>query len=887
MWPGRRRRQRENDLERELRSDLELEAEEQRESGLDSEQARYAARRAFGNTTWIREEVRSMWGWRSLELLFQDIRYGVRQLRRSPGFTAVAVLTLALGIGANTAIFSAMSAAVLRYLPVHDPARLVFLNSTESINAQSGDGDTSLTDYIFEQLRTRRDVFSDLVAFAPLASGQITVRYGAEPEEAQANEVSGDFFSGLGVRPALGRIFTIEDERAHAPIAVLSYAWWTRHGQDPSVLGHPLYIKGEPFTIVGVAASGFAGVENKKVSDIWIPLEDRPDLQPWAQPPSNGLSLYGTSPRWWCLKTIGRLAHGVSEKQAVARLTPLFQRAALDGVTGRSAKAPTPQLYLTPARGIDGLREDYLRPLTVLMIMVALVLAIACANIAMLLLARQAARRREFCLRMAIGGNRVRLLRQLLTESLLLVSMGAVLGWVFALWATRLLTAWSHLDVSFAPDRSVLLFTLALSLLAALVFGLAPLRGIVNLPLGSALRTSAAAANQDRSKFRAGQMVVAAQIAFCLALLVGAGLLVGTLRNLENVNVGIRASGLLVFGVSPIDQTPDAGRIRFYQALLGRMRALPGVEGATLMRQRIGSGWSSNSSVRVDGVDPRGDGNSHIRYNGVAADYFHVLGTPVLRGRDFTDADSATAPHVAIVNQTFARMYMPGRDPLGHQLTRGDNPPATIVGIVADLKYTGVQEEAMPMAWFPYAQFTGITSMNVELRTFADPVRLLPEVRRAMREFAPDLPLLQPMTQEEQLERSYSQGRLVARLAIFFGLLAALLVATGLYGTLSYTVGRRTAEVGVRMALGARRAQVLWMVLRGSLLVSLAGVVIGMPLAIAGARFLQTMLFGISPGDPRIFVLAFAGLVAVVLAASLIPARRASSVDPAVALRQE
>jgi len=433
----------------------------------------------------------------------------------------------------------------------------------------------------------------------------------------------------------------------------------------------------------------------------------------------------------------------------------------------------------------------------------------------------------------------------------------------------------------------VLLFTAAIALLVAFTFALAPLRTAVRIPLAVALKTSAATANQEQGRLRAGQVVVAVQIALCLTLLAGAGFLIQTLRNIQNVNLGVRTQGLLVFGISPQNITDDAEKIRFYQGLLNRLRAVPGVEAATLMHQRIGSGWSANSSLLLDGADPSGDGNSHVRWNGVGPDYFHILGTPILLGRDFNAADNQNAPRVAVINETLAKKYFAGRNPLGHQISRGNAAASTIVGVVADIKYTGPQEPPMPMAWFSYAQLKGIPSMHCELKTSGNPAALLPAVRQAVQQYAPDLSLLQPMTQEEQFQRSFSQDRVVARLAVFFGLLAALLVATGLYGTLAYTVGRRTVEVGIRMALGARRGQVLWMVLRGSLIVSAAGVLIGLPLAIAGARFLQSMLFGVKPGDPLFFIAASVGIAVIALAAGLIPARRAASVDPINALRSE
>jgi predicted permease len=376
-------------------------------------------------------------------------------------------------------------------------------------------------------------------------------------------------------------------------------------------------------------------------------------------------------------------------------------------------------------------------------------------------------------------------------------------------------------------------------------------------------------------------------MSLCLVLLVGAGLLVRTLRNLETANLGLRAPGLLVFGITP-PQTAhtDSEVLRFYHTLLDRLRALPGVESATLMQNRIGSGWSNNSDAFVDGANARGNVSSMMRWNAVGPDYFHALGTNLLLGRDFTDADSAAAPKVAIINQTFAQRYLPNRDPLGHHVAYGESQ-YTIAGVAANSKYTGVRENHIPMAYFPYAQIPGTATMHFELRTRGNPAALLPEVRRAMHEFGPDLPLLQPMTQQEQFEESFSQERLFARLSMSFGLLAVVLVATGLYGTLAYRVSRRTAEIGVRMALGAQRRQVLWMVLRESLLVSLAGVLVGIPLAIGGALLLRSMLFGLEPSDPLTFAGALLGITLVALAASLIPARRATKIDPMVALRYE
>ncbi|HXQ96826.1 MAG TPA: ABC transporter permease [Candidatus Limnocylindrales bacterium] len=825
----------------------------------------------------------------SIEVLLQDTRFALRQLRRSPAFTAVAVLTLALGIGANAAIFSVMNAVILRYLPVRDPQQLVYLHTSDFPGGQSGYGDTSLTEPIFEQLRAERAVFTDLMAYVPLGFNRVSVRYANDPEEAWADMVSGNFFTGLGVRPEFGRVFNLEDEKTHAPVAVVSYAYWsTRLGHDFGALGQPLYVKGVPFTIVGVTPRGFEGVEHNFATEVYIPLQTRPDLKPWANSPNERHSLYGT-PDWWCLLEIGRLAPGVSMQQAQLQLNPVFQRTS----PKRNPTDTPPHLSLTAARGIEGLRDDYQQPLSVLMGMVGLVLVIACANVAMLLMARNAARQREFSLRMAIGCNRVRLFRQLLTESLLLVGAGAVLGWLFAIWATGALSSWSQMSLSLAPDLRVFLFALGISLIAALAFGLAPLPGVVRIPVALVLKSSTANASQDRGKLRSGRIVIAFQIAVCLVLLVGAGLLVRTLRNLEKVNLGLHTDGLFVFGIEPQQSVhSDAEAIHFFQSLTERLRVLPGVESLTLASNRLGGDVSSNTGAYVDGVLPKvGNGSfPGMRWNAVGPDFFHVLGVPIISGRDITDADTASGPKAVVVNKTFADRYLSNQNPIGHHVAFSDAAGSSqfaIVGVVADSKYVGIEETPRPMAYFPYTQRGGIGDMSIELRTQGNPAGLLPEVREAIREIAPEVPLLHPTTQRAQFDETIGQERLIARLALFFGLLAVVLVATGLYGTLAYRVNRRTSEIGVRMALGAQRGQVLWMVLRESLVVCLAGVVVGLPAAYACTRLLRSMLFGLQPSDPLSFVAALGGIILVALLASMIPARRAASVDPMIALRNE
>jgi predicted permease len=831
-----------------------------------------------------------------MHTLVQDVRVAVRQLGRTPGFAAIVVLTLALGIGANTAIFSVMNAVMLRSLPVHDAGRLVYLHYSNQprLSSQTGYDDTSLPENAFEALRKEHQVFSDLMAFVPLSASKIGIRYGNDLQQAEADMVSGNFFSGLGISAAIGRTFTAEDESQHTQNAVLSYAYWkSRFHTDPEIIGQTLYIKGVPFTIVGVAAPGFSGFERRMTTEVWVPLQSRNDLKPWGNSIQDPETLYGT-PTWFCLMTIGRLQPGVTQKQAISELDPIFQNTVYSALGAPGKEEPKTGLYLTSARGIEGYNNDYKEPLYVLMAMVALVLVIACINVAMLLVARNSSRQREFSVRIALGGTRARIFRQLLTESLLLVTAGAVLGWLFAIWSTHALASLAQMESSLTPDRAVLLFTFGISILSALFFGLAPLRSATNVPVGM-VKSASLVSQQDRSKARTSKMVVSLQISLCLVLLVGAGLLIRTLGNLNRAKLGFQASGLLVFGVNlPLNITTTPAGIHFYDSILQRLRALPDVESATVMVNRIGAGWSNNTAVAVDGKNPLGSGKfAPIRWNIVGSSFLHVLGVTPILGRDFTDGDTASALKVAIVNQTFVDRYLPKENPIGHAIALEEyqdkySEPFTIVGVVsADMRYTAVRENPRPLAYVPYTQLPETGDMNVEIRTHGNPMAALDEVRRVMHEVNPDLPLLQPTTQMEQLQQSYSDERLFSRLATFFGLLAALLVATGLYGTLAYRVSRRTAEIGVRMALGAQRIEVLWMILRESLIVAAIGIAIGLPLAFAGSRLMKSMLFGLSPADPLTFLVALVGVGAVALISALLPARSASSVEPMVALRHE
>jgi predicted permease len=875
------------DLDEELRAHIDLAVEENQKRGMSREQARRAALRDFGGVSQTRESYRIQRGLPLLDMFFHDLRYALRQLRKFPGFAATVVAILALGIGATTAIFTVMNAVLLRSLPVPNPQQLIYLRlPDEQPNGahNTGDGETSFSLPVFQALRQDRRAFSEVMAFAPLSGDKVAVRIGSDsPEQASGEVVSGNFFSGLGVAMALGRSITLEDEQQHSAVATLSYSYWARRfSKDPSVLGQVMYIKGIPFTITGIAAKGFPGVQPGEFTDFWIPLQRRSELNPWG---SSDLTLYG-SPDWWCIRLIARLAPGITAKQAVAQASPAFQAAAYATLGPPTPGHPKVTLASAPAKGIQGLGDNYREPITILMALVALVLLIACSNVAMLIVARNAARQRDFSLRMALGAQRRTLLRQLLAESSLLVLSGSLLGWLLAIGGARALAAWAQLDLDLTPDRTVLLFACAVSVLAAIAFGLAPLRTATTAPVITALRVTPTTSYRGS---RSGSSLLALQVALCFALLTAAGLLVRTLINFERTNLGMHTQGLLVFGITPQTITGNQARFAFYRVILDRMRALPGVESATVLTNRLGSGWSSNDEPTVDGVTHSFE-QVPLRLNNVGPDFLQVLGIPLLQGRDILDSDTATSPRVAIVNETFVKQLLPNTNPLGHQLADTDSKdhPYTIVGVARDSKYRSVDEKPRAMAYYPYTQGGDApSSLQVELRTSGDPLALQPSVERAMREIDPDLPLEKPMTQAAVFENSYSQSRVFAQLSVFLGLLAALLVAIGLYGTLSYRVNRRSVEIGVRMALGARRQQVLSMVLREAFHVAAFGIAIGIPLALLTGHLMGSMLFALQPYDAVTLSVALLGVVGISLAAGYIPARRAASMNPMRALRSE
>ena len=821
--------------------------------------------------------------------LLQDIRYALRQLRKNPGFATVAVLTLALGIGANTAVFSTLNALLLKLLPISDPQRVYAVTlvngGTQPPNTDgTGYGNTSFSFPVFEALRQQHRIFADLIAHVPLGYGKVPVRYGNTALEKAGVEVSGNYFSGLGVPMWRGVAVNESDERDHNSVVVLNYGFWTEtFSRDPNAIGKILYIKGVPFTIQGVAAPEFFGARPGSAVDFWIPLQNRAELNAWGSPASNH-TLYG-SPKWWAVPMLARLAPGVTPEQAIQAAQPTFWQAASVGLGTIDPKQWPAHLGFQQIKGIASY-ASYGQPVDIMMALVGLVLLIACTNVALLILARNAARQREFAVRMAIGASSFRLFRQLLAESLLIVSAGAGLGWALAVQATHALAIWAKIDTGLAPDRSVLIFTLAVASLAALAFGLAPLWTTLRIAVEQALRSNSQNTSQNRVRVRSGNAAIALQIAMCLTLLVASGLTVRTLLNYEHQDLGMQADKLLVFDVNPQGLSDNKQAYLFYQRLLERARAVPGVAAVSLVNTRPGSGWETSGGITLDGVDMRSDAPPHVSVfnEAVGPDFFSTLGIPVLEGRGVTDADTPASPHAVVVNETFAKRFL-RNGALGHKL--GDRDAYEIVGVVKDSKYDRVREKQAPVIYYPLAQWTMLGQMTVEVRAFGDPMALLPEMRLALHEIAPDMPLQKPMTQAAQFAETYVTPTLFARLALGFGLLALVMVATGLYGTLAYRVQRRTSEIGIRMALGALRANVLWMILRESTMIFAIGVALGLPMAWAAANLLRTQLYQLNYLDPASFMIAGAITLTVTLGSAFMPARKASQVDPTEALRSE
>ncbi|MBI4893791.1 MAG: ABC transporter permease [Acidobacteria bacterium] len=876
------RRRMEAELEEEMRLHQELRAESM--GGAEE-----AARRKFGNETLIREDSGAVWGWGWLDSLWQDVRYALRAMAAHPVFTVTAVLSLALGIGANTAIFSILNAVMMRSLPVKDPQRLVQVRMGES---------GSFTNPLWEEIRDRQSGFDGALAYS---AEDFDLASGGEVRYVNGMFVSGGYFQVLGVGPYAGRMLSVEDDLhgggRQGPVAVLSHAFWkSQYGGDPGIVGRSIRLNRKLFQIVGVAPAWFRGLDVDRGFDVAVPI----GCQPMFSPDRSWLQARST---WW-LRVVGRLPEGMRPEQAEARLSALAPE--INKATLPSDWDPRDQkdylqrtFRLKPAQtGFSSLRSTYQKALYTLMGLVGIVLLIACVNIANLMLARAAARQREFSIRLAIGAGRWRLVRQLLTESVMLSTLGAVAGTVFASWGSGALVGFfssqrDRLSLELAPDWRVLAFTTSVALLTGLLFGLAPaLRGTRVAP-NSVLKEGMRGMSGVSARFRLGKTLVAVQVALSLVLLVGAGLFVGSFQKLMSKGDVFHAQELLMARVDTLQKIPKEQRLATYQAVLERLRAMPGVQSAASAMVTPLQGMQWNNEVFPQDFQPKTRRDSVIWFNRVSPGYFQTMNLAVVLGRDFESRDTASSSKVIILDESTARHFFGQKNPLGRTIgIDNDAPPHAreqyeVIGVVRDATYASMRERNSRTGYLAAAQDGDPWgSMFFLARAAADRDGLAAAVRSALTQVNPGLSLV-VRRYDEVIGESLTEERTVALLSSFFGGLALLLAMIGLYGVNAYSVARRQGEIGIRLALGASRGSVVRLVLSDVVLVLAGGLTLGVGAVLAAGRLVESLLFGVQPVDSWTLAGAAAVLSAAALFAAYLPARRASKLDPMTTLREE
>jgi len=890
----------ERELTDELRFHLEQIIDEKVAQGMAPEEAHYAALRELGGVEQIKEECRDMRRVSYLENFLQDVRYGLRQLRRSPGFAAVALLSLALGIGANTAIFQLLDAVRLRLLPVKDPQQLAEVRLT-NLHGRMGsffNWHSMLTYAIWEQLRARREPFSGLVAFAP---DDLNLAPRGEVQLVRGIWVSGDLFNVLGVHPLLGRVFTDPDDQrgcGAGPGAVVSYSFWQRElGGEASAIGRKLTVDYHPIEVLGVTPAGFFGLDVGRTFDVALPI--------CSQPVLGGEDNYLDTKFDWWLTVMGRLKPGWTLEQATAYLGSIspgvFEATLPPGYDAEHIKKYLAfKLAAYPAgSGISSLRDSASDPLALLLAITGLVLLIACANLANLMLARSSAREREIAVRMALGAVRHRLVRQLLSESFLLALAGAGAGLLLARTLAHFLTLFlstrfNEVLLNLNPDWRVFAFTAGVASGATVLFGLMPALRATRIAPGEAMKAGGRGATADRQRFGMRRVLVVSQVAFSLVLLVGALLFTQSLRNLLNVDLGFRRTGMLVTDVDLTQLNLGARHLSFKRELLERIRSTPGVDSAAEAAIVPISGSSSNRTVWMEGSDLSQAKSPWFDW--VSPGFFQTMETPLLAGRDFNDRDTPNSPKVAIVNEAFVRQFAAGANPLGKRLWQkaGLGQPQVayeIVGLVRNTKYQDLREDYPPLIYVPMSQLDDcrggcVDSDTILIRSGTPLAGLTPRVKQTIAQANPDISI-QFKTMQGMIHDELVGERLIATLSGFFGVLAALLAAVGLYGVMSYMVVQRTNEIGIRMTLGAGRGEITRLIIREAGVLLAVGLSVGLLLALAGGKAVGSVLFGLKPYDPWTLAAAAALLAAVALAAGYLPARRATKVDPMVALRYE
>jgi predicted permease len=940
-----RRSRMESEMDAELRSHIEAYAEDLIRSGIPREQALRRARLEFGGIERVKEECRESRGIALVESLVQDLRFALRMLRKSPGFTAVAVLTLALGIGANTAIFSLIDGILMRALPVRDAQSLVVLKwsalKMPEIHDSTSYGDCtqkperngpstscSFSEPFFDDVASQTKAFSGVAAFA--GGGQLDVSGNGAATVLDAEAVSGDYFPLLGIGAAAGRLIAPSDDSVSAPpVVVLAYSYWqTQFGGSASAIGKTIRLNNVPFTIIGVADASFDGLSPGAVRDAWVPISTLSQINPEPWVKNEATDVYD----WW-LVIIGRLKPGATRLQAQTEVSTLFRNEMLHSSPALSKPADDPKVAALPAQsGLTGKTTHLSTELYVLMMVVGIILLIACANVAGLLLSRAASRQKEMAVRLALGAGQPRIVRQLMTESVLLSLIGGALGILFTVWGTHAIVSLfgSSSDRPFGftvgIDGRVLAFTFAIAVLTGIIFGLAPAFRGTHIDLTPALKDASASSGAEGRAARwltLGNGLVVAQVALAVVVLVGAGLLVRTLQNLRSVDPGFDTRSLLTFRLEPAligYKTPQIDA--FYAHLQQRLAALPGVEAVSYSNDTLLNGGSWSTGFQLPGT-PKNQ-NQETEVLAVGPDFFSAMHMHLLAGRNFTSTDfaqeevadenaqkhlklaeavdtgilsrsaaeseikaassaAANQPSIAVVvNNAFVHEYFPNRNPLGQRF-EWEESQRVIVGVVSDAKYVSLRSAIEPVMYFPSSG----RNTTFELRTRSNPLALVSSVRSVVNQLDNNLPIFDVRTQTQIIDQLLSQERMIAKLSGFFGVLALVLACIGLYGLLSYEVSRRTREIGIRMALGAQQQDVIRLVIGQGTLLAMVGAAVGIGVALGVTRFLGSMLYGVHANDPGTIIGVAILLAVVALAACWIPARRAMKVDPMVALRHE
>jgi predicted permease len=896
------RQRRYEELSESIREHLEEKIARLMDDGMTREEAEQSARREFGNVTLIEERSREVWLWPTLESLWADTKYALRRLSASPGFTTIALLTLALGTGANTGIFTLLDAVLLKSLPVPNPEQLFIVKQSDH------PADKSRFPYLFFNHVSRQLPDTASIAAMSWPDDFYVSMAKRQPQPTQGQLVSGNYFQVFETYPVLGRLLTPADDEklGGSPVAVISYGYWQRQfGADPAVVGRKLAVNRVPVTIVGVAPQGFFGSRVGTQPAFWIPLSMQSlvgyhnhysdfgaqPLKPWI--PQANIN--------WLL-LVARVKSPVAVPQIVTVLNQQYRsnlESLMQYLSDPEQREAMLRIRLTlepGQRGLANLKEQFEQPLLLLMAMAAIVLLIACANIANLLLARAATRQHALAVQLSIGAGRTRLIQQMLAECLLLSVGGGVLGIAVAYGCATVLPRWAStgkttIPLNLAPDTRILAFGVIVAVATSVLFGLAPALQSASVDPASVLKTGVPSiTGSDRARrWSVRKMLVVAQVALSLLLLVGAGMFLQTLENYSRLDPGFDRDHLLNVQIDThlvnyqISDFP-----LLYQRLTDRMEAIPGVRSASITSCSLVAGCLDSSDVVVTDGSGRRIARANAQVNSTSLNYFATTGIQLFRGREFATTDDGSAPKVAIVNQTFAQRYVGNQNPIGLEFSYADNEPNRyqIIGVVSDARVNDIRETAPPIIYFPIAQNVGNID-GLEVRTTADPHWVAAQARQAIADVDPRIPIVNVATLNEEVRDNLTQPRLIARLTTIFGILALTLACLGLYGVMSYTMQSRTSEVGVRLALGSTRPAVLWLVIRETLLLGGFGAVIGLVMAIVGMHMATSFLFGLSPDDPPIIVAATGLLLLASAVAGFVPAWRAAHIEPIKALRSE